>query len=114
MICPNCEYEYVDGITECPDCGTELVTREVFEGNLVHPSDWVVVYTCYEKYEASMIKANLEGGGIETIIMEQNDKNFPVVGDLTLIKILVKKTDSEDAMEFLNNLGNDNPLDEEL
>jgi hypothetical protein len=25
MICPNCKYEYLHGITKCPDCGADLV-----------------------------------------------------------------------------------------
>ena len=24
-FCPECKYEYVPGITECPDCGRKLV-----------------------------------------------------------------------------------------
>ncbi|MFC2140080.1 hypothetical protein ACFLR4_05390 [Bacteroidota bacterium] len=62
MICPKCEYEYTDGIKECADCGAELIPKEDFEGNLVHPSDWVIIFTCSEEYEAGMLKANLEGG----------------------------------------------------
>ena len=61
MICPKCEMEYVDNITECTDCQTELISVEDFEGNLVHHSDWVVIYTTDVLYEAQMYKANLEG-----------------------------------------------------
>jgi hypothetical protein len=25
MICPNCKYEYLHGVTKCPDCGADLV-----------------------------------------------------------------------------------------
>jgi hypothetical protein len=25
MICPNCHYEYVPGVTTCPDCGADLI-----------------------------------------------------------------------------------------
>jgi hypothetical protein len=27
MICPNCRYEYVLGVTTCPDCGAALVYK---------------------------------------------------------------------------------------
>ncbi len=104
MICPKCEYEYIDGVTVCPDCGTELITVEDFKGHLVHPEDWVVIYGTDKSYEADMIKANLEGAKIETLLLSQNDKNFPTVGDLSVIKILVKKTDSEAAVEIVNDI----------
>ena len=51
-VCPNCEYEYVEGITICPDCGTRLVADEYF----VQPEDWTeenwqVVYTSGQDYD---------------------------------------------------------------
>lgn len=114
MICPNCEYEYVDGVTICPDCGAELVTDEEFEGNLVHPSDWVVVFTCYEIYEADMMKSNLEGAGIDSIILGQSDRSFPAMGDLQMVKLLVKKSDCEDALEFIKDSQTNLPTDEDI
>ncbi|MFA3783722.1 putative signal transducing protein [Melioribacteraceae bacterium 4301-Me] len=104
MICPKCEYEYVDGIEVCPDCGTELVPVEEFEGHLVHPEDWVVVYSTDRTYEAEMLKANLESANVETLILSQNDKNFPTVGDLSVIKLLVKKNQVQTALEIINDI----------
>ena len=101
MICPNCEYEYVDTVEECPDCGVKLVTKEDFEGNLVHHSDWIVVYTTSENYNAEMYKANLEGAGIDALILGQKNRNYPIVGDLAIIKLLVKKKDAESALEII-------------
>lgn len=104
MICPNCEYEYVDGINVCPDCGTQLIPKEDFEGNLVHPSDWIVVYTCAEPYEAEMLKTNLESAEIETLILSQKDRNYPTVGNFSIVKLLVKKSDQEEAREIINDI----------
>lgn len=104
MICPNCEYEYVDVVTQCPDCGIELVTKEDFEGHLVHHSDWIVVYTTGENYKAEMYKANLEGAGIEALILGQKDRNYPTVGDLSIIKLLVQKKDAADALEIIEDI----------
>ena len=104
MICPKCEYEYHDGVSTCPDCDAELVSVENFEGNLTHPKDWVIVFSCADIVEADMLKSNLGGANIEVLILNQNDSSFPVVGDLSVIKILVKKEDAEDAVAIINDI----------
>ena len=104
MLCPKCEYEYHEGISVCPDCDTELVTIENFEGNLTHPKDWVIVFSCADIVEADMLKSNLGGADIEVLILNQNDSSFPVVGDLSVIKILVRKDDAEDATAIINDI----------
>jgi len=107
MICPKCEYEYHDGVTVCPDCNTELVTLENFEGNLVHPKDWIIIYSCADAVEADMLKSNLEGAEIEALILNQNDSSFPVVGDLSVVKLLVKRDDVEDALAIIDDINKD-------
>ena len=104
MLCPKCEYEYHEGITVCPDCDTQLVTIENFEGNLTHPKDWVIIYSCADIVEADMLKSNLGGADIDVLILNQNDRSFPVVGDLSVIKILVRKDDAEDATAIINDI----------
>ena len=104
MICPKCEAEYVKGVTLCADCGTELIPKEDFELNLVHHEDWISVYSTDVRYEAEMIKANLKGANIESIILSQKDKNFPATGDLSVIKVLVKKEDSYDAENIIKDI----------
>lgn len=106
MICPKCEYEYVDGILVCPDCNTELVTKENFEGHLVNPEDWVVVLTSDNEIEMEMLKENLRGAEIESMIYSQKDRSFPVPGNLSVIRLLVHKDFAKDAIEIIQDIQN--------
>ncbi|MGE5400041.1 MAG: putative signal transducing protein [Ignavibacteriales bacterium] len=103
-ICPNCEYEYKEGMTVCPDCGIQLVDQQEFNEHMINPEDWDVVYTCSEEYEAEMLKANLEGAGIEALIIPKKDRNFPAVGDLAVIKLVVRKKDTETALQIIQDI----------
>ncbi len=104
MICPKCEAEYVEDVKICPVCNIELIPKKDFELNLVHHEDWTTVYTTDELYKAEMIKANLKGGNIEAIILSQKDKSFPSAGDLSVVKLLVKKEDAEDAIKLIEDI----------
>jgi hypothetical protein len=111
MICPNCEYDYVKGITNCPDCNIELISEEEFQGNLTHHSDWLVIYTSSDRIEMEMLKSNLAGADIEALILSQKDSSYPAVGDLAIIKLLVKKSDATDAATIINDINNKTELE---
>jgi len=105
-FCPNCTYEYKEGIKVCPDCGTTLV-EELIDQN------WVVVYTSDQLYDVQMMKDALESAEIKAAILSQKDSNFPVTGDLAVIKLLVKSEDESAALNFINELENTKPEEEE-
>ncbi len=35
-VCPNCRYEYVEGVAFCPDCGTALLSDDDY----IKPEEW--------------------------------------------------------------------------
>lgn len=106
-VCPNCEYEYVEGITTCPDCGAVLVDKSYSkEHEDLSEEDWEVVYTSNKEYEVEMMKDNLEAAGIAATILSQKDRNFPAPGDFSIVKLLVKKDDAEEALNYIEEIKN--------
>lgn len=103
-ICPSCEYEYKEGVTVCPDCGYQLIDEDEFNQHMINPEDWEVVYTTNVEYEADMLKANLDGAGIETTIIPKKDRSFPAVGDLAVIQLLVRKDDVSSANQIIQDI----------
>jgi hypothetical protein len=106
-VCPNCNYEYVKGITFCPDCHQALVQEDLY----VKPEDWteenwVVAFTSNQEYEVEMLKDNLDGAGITSTILSQKDRNFPSSGDFSVVKLMVKKEDLHDALSFIQTVLN--------
>ena len=109
-FCPNCNYEYVEGITVCPDCGVSLVD-EISKPEEWNEEDWEVVYTSSKEYEVEMLKNNLDGAGITSTILSQKDRNFPAVGDFAIIKLMVRKEDIPSALEFIEKIRSENQSD---
>jgi hypothetical protein len=106
-VCPNCGYEYVNGITYCPDCHQALVDEDLYN----KPEDWteenwVVAFTSNQEYEIEMLKNNLDGAGITSTILSQKDRNFPSPGDFSVVKLMVKKDDLHDALSFIQTVLN--------
>jgi len=105
--CPNCKNEYIQGVAKCADCGTDLVENIPEEElSLLPEEELEVVYTCTKLYEAEMLKSNLEGAGIDSFILAQEDTSFPTDGDLSVTKVLVKISDVKAAIEFIESFNN--------
>lgn len=101
-VCPNCKYEYVEGIVICPDCNTPLVdASELNNYEELSEDDWALVYTSFNEIDVDMLKENLESAGISASILSQKDSSFPAPGDLSTIKLFVKKADVSQALDFI-------------
>ncbi len=105
-ICPNCRAEYEDTINVCADCEVELISSEDFKLLEENYIDWEVVYTTPELYEAEMVKTNLESANIDCVILDQKDSSFPLGGEMGVLKVLVRKSDFEEALQIIKNSSN--------
>jgi hypothetical protein len=74
-FCPNCKYEYVEGIAACPECGAALSPGALPEEPGV---DYVRVKTLPDPSAALVLKAALAEAGIPAIIQTYG----PISGEL--------------------------------
>ncbi len=101
-VCPNCNYEYVEGVAICPDCNTPLVDeKNLPKFEELSEKDWVLIYTSGDEYEIEFLKEILESGGLEVTVLSQKDHNFPAPGDLSVVKLMVRKSDVKTALNFI-------------
>lgn len=101
-ICPNCEYEYVEGVKICPDCGESLVSSdEIIPAEEWDESQWEVVYTTSDEIDAQIVKERLAADDIVATVLSQKDRNFPAPGDFSIVKLLVRKEDAQRAIDIL-------------
>jgi len=104
-VCPNCTYEYVEGIAICPDCNTPLVEEnELQKFEELSEADWVLVYTSGDELEMDMLKGLLESAGLNVNVLSQKDHNLPMPGDLSVVKLLVRKNDVKSALTYIQNV----------
>ncbi len=104
-VCPNCNYEYVEGIAMCPDCSSPLVKEnDLQKFEELSEADWVLVYTSGDELEIGMLKGLLESAGLKVNILSQKDHNLPVPGDLSVVKLFVRKNDVKSALTYIQDI----------
>ena len=116
MICPNCKYEYVHGVTKCPDCGADLVYKlspKSVNGRSAgprhggqalgpaDPSDVVIVYESDIGVDLSIAKEILDEAGIHYIESRKPGKFFSSEHKMV---IEVTSADAERARSLLAEL----------
>ncbi len=99
MFCPTCGSEYVEGITECGDCGVSLVGRlPKFDDS----PDPLRMLRVTGPTEAPMIKELLENNGIDSILQgEASAATIPATGDFNEVRIWVPASNAVRAHQLI-------------
>ncbi|MCX8010675.1 MAG: DUF2007 domain-containing protein [Ignavibacteria bacterium] len=101
LICPECGYEYKNGVIKCPDCDIPLITKKQKDEIDKRYKNWQIVFSASSNIEAEMVKTKLESADIECVILNQKDRSFQLDGDLGIIKVLVPKDSVSEALQII-------------
>ena len=112
MFCPQCKCEYLEGITECADCGTPLVERlpqeETASKEFDPMEDLVTIKKFSTRHEAEVAKGFLLANGINAVISNDDWMGFRG-GGIHLrrdkIRLLIKKEDVPEAEKIFREAG---------
>jgi hypothetical protein len=102
-FCPNCEAEYREGITVCPDCDMELVA-ELTPENKVHDTsegEPVQFQSFKTGAEAEMVREMLDQNGVRSFV--QGGEFAVIPGSFSQeVVLMVDERDLSRAVEIYN------------
>ncbi len=99
MFCPECRAEYIDGITECKDCGIPLVESIPAEPEMYK---FVKLLSTFNLVDIAMIKSLLDDGKITYYFIGEN---FNQIDQLVQsARLFVREDQTEEAQGLLKNL----------
>lgn len=102
--CPSCRNEFIEGTGECPDCGAALVEALPEEPSIgSDEEDLVEVWRTQGELNAQMIRALLEGSGIQSVLSGESLRltHGLTVDGLALVRVLVRAGDARRAREII-------------
>jgi hypothetical protein len=100
-FCPNCEAEYREGFTVCPDCNLELVAELTTENKVHDTSDGepVTLRTFTNSAEAEMVREVLDSNGIRSFVQGGDFAVIPSSFSQEVI-VMVDERDLDRAIEI--------------
>src|SRR5512132_3083053 len=102
-FCPNCEAEYKEGFTVCPDCQVGLVDKLTSENRVHDRSDGepVLLRTFKTGAEAEMVREMLNQNGIRSFV-EGGDFAIIPSSFSQEVAVMVDERDLPHAVEIYN------------
>jgi len=107
-VCPECKYEYVEGVEECPDCGAELIeSPETDADTPLKEIKWAKLQTKSGVVYTEMLMEVLENKGIPCILKPADlspyvGKGANVIGDNT--HLLVPEDRYEECFKIMQEM----------
>jgi hypothetical protein len=100
-FCPNCEAEYREGITVCPDCDIELVPELTPENRIHDKSEGepVPLQSFKTGAEAEMVSQVLEQNGIRSFVQGGDFAVIPSSFSQEVV-VMVDERDLDRAIEI--------------
>lgn len=89
-FCPNCRYEYIDGVEKCPDCDADLVAELPPEAKDTYSNEEMEpVFATKDRAESEIVKGVLESAGI----LSWNKRDYiKVLDGLTVVPLAQETT----------------------
>lgn len=103
-FCARCRAEYVANVDLCDDCGAPLVDElPVIDATVGDAGELVKVWRAQGEMEGQLIRALLEGSGIESMLSGEALRltHGLTVDGLAEVRILVREEDVTKACEII-------------